>query len=117
MRTAVFVAIVLQLCGTALAATPIVLWHGMGDCCCNPMSMGYVKKMLETNIPGVYVHSLMLGENVVTDTEHGYFANMNDLVREACDKIKADKNLTDGYNIVGFSQGGLFAYVDLALFF
>ena len=23
--------------------TPIVLWHGMGDSCCNPISMGSIK--------------------------------------------------------------------------
>jgi len=22
--------------------TPVVLWHGMGDSCCNPLSMGWV---------------------------------------------------------------------------
>ena len=23
--------------------TPVVLWHGMGDSCCNPLSMGNLK--------------------------------------------------------------------------
>ena len=26
---------------------PIVLWHGMGDCCCNPLSMGAVVSYLQ----------------------------------------------------------------------
>lgn len=26
---------------------PIVLWHGMGDTCCNPLSIGYLKEHLE----------------------------------------------------------------------
>lgn len=91
-----------------LNPTPIVLWHGMGDSCCNPLSMGHVKKLLATEIPGVYVNSLMLGENVVADTEHGYLANMNDLVAKACAIIAADENLKHGYNGIGFSQGGLF---------
>jgi hypothetical protein len=26
---------------------PIVLWHGMGDTCCNPISIGGVKSALE----------------------------------------------------------------------
>ena len=43
--------------GTAAAASPIsvVLWHGMGDSCCLPMSMGWVKKTVEQRVPGVYV--------------------------------------------------------------
>uniref|UniRef100_A0A914DK61 Palmitoyl-protein thioesterase 1 n=1 Tax=Acrobeloides nanus TaxID=290746 RepID=A0A914DK61_9BILA len=80
----------------------------MGDSCCNPLSMGRVKKLLMTEIPNVYVHSLMLGDSFVTDTEHGFFANMNDLVAEACQKIESDENLKNGYNAIGFSQGGLF---------
>ena len=27
--------------------TPLVIWHGMGDCCCNPMSMGSIKSFVE----------------------------------------------------------------------
>uniref|UniRef100_H3CG59 Palmitoyl-protein thioesterase 1 n=1 Tax=Tetraodon nigroviridis TaxID=99883 RepID=H3CG59_TETNG len=44
---------------------PLVLWHGMGDSCCNPLSMGAVKKMMEEEIPGIYVLSLRIGRNVV----------------------------------------------------
>uniref|UniRef100_A0AC35TGK0 Palmitoyl-protein thioesterase 1 n=1 Tax=Rhabditophanes sp. KR3021 TaxID=114890 RepID=A0AC35TGK0_9BILA len=87
---------------------PIVLWHGMGDSCCNPLSMGSVKRLLEDTLKGVYVHSLELGDNVVSDTEHGFFANMNEIVDMACQKIKADAELQNGYNSIGFSQGGLF---------
>uniref|UniRef100_A0A915CYA9 Palmitoyl-protein thioesterase 1 n=1 Tax=Ditylenchus dipsaci TaxID=166011 RepID=A0A915CYA9_9BILA len=91
-----------------VSQTPIVIWHGMGDSCCNPMSMGYVKKLLKTHIPGVYVNSLMLGSNVIEDTEHGFFANMNELVDNACEQIQKDTNLQNGYHAMGFSQGGLF---------
>ena len=43
--------------------TPVLLWHGMGDTCCNPLSMGYIKKMIETNITGIYVRSIEIGNN------------------------------------------------------
>uniref|UniRef100_A0A0N5BBS9 Palmitoyl-protein thioesterase 1 n=1 Tax=Strongyloides papillosus TaxID=174720 RepID=A0A0N5BBS9_STREA len=89
-------------------STPVVMWHGMGDSCCNPLSMGRVKKLIQEHLPGTYVHSLMLGSNIFTDTEHGFLGNMNDLVEEACRKIKADSYLRNGYNGLGFSQGGLF---------
>lgn len=36
-----------------------------GDSCCNPLSMGAVKKMVEEEVPGVYVLSLMIGKNVI----------------------------------------------------
>ena len=25
--------------------TPVVLWHGMGDSCCNPLSMGNLEQL------------------------------------------------------------------------
>lgn len=58
----VFLHLKLTLGGEPL---PIVLWHGMGDSCCNPFSMGSVVKYFEESIPGVYVNSLMIGDNVI----------------------------------------------------
>jgi len=88
--------------------TPIVMWHGMGDSCCNPFSMGSVAKLFEKRIPGVHVHSLMIGDNVIQDTENGFFLNINSQIELACQRIKEDPKLKDGYHAVGFSQGGLF---------
>ncbi|XP_023341576.1 palmitoyl-protein thioesterase 1 isoform X2 [Eurytemora carolleeae] len=88
--------------------TPIVLWHGMGDSCCNPFSMGSVINLLQEKIPGVYVLSLMIGSNVIQDTENGFFMNINDQISEACSTIRNDSRLTGGFHAVGFSQGGLF---------
>jgi len=90
------------------SVVPIVLWHGMGDSCCNPFSMGSVKSLLEEKIPGVYVHSLMIGSNVVADTENGFFMGIEDQINLACDTIRNDTRLVDGFHGVGFSQGGLF---------
>ncbi|GMR58459.1 hypothetical protein PMAYCL1PPCAC_28654 [Pristionchus mayeri] len=87
---------------------PIVIWHGMGDSCCNPLSMGAIQKHLEEKIPGVHVHSLRLGDSFVSDTKKSFFANMNQLVALACNHINADPELSNGYNAIGFSQGGLF---------
>jgi len=88
--------------------TPIVLWHGMGDSCCNPFSMGSVSRYLQKKIPGAYVHSLMIGDNVIQDTENGFFLNINSQIDLACNRIRNDTSLKDGYHAVGFSQGGLF---------
>jgi len=88
--------------------TPVVLWHGMGDSCCNPLSMGWISKYMAKKVPGLHVHSLMIGDNVIQDTENGFFMNINTQISLACDRIQADPALSNGYNAVGFSQGGLF---------
>ena len=77
---------------------PIVLWHGMGDSCCNPLSMGAIKSLLEDQLSNVYVRSLMVGNNVIGDTTNGFFLNANYQVKEVCDKIAADPKLKSGYN-------------------
>ncbi|KAF8795514.1 palmitoyl-protein thioesterase 1-like [Argiope bruennichi] len=87
---------------------PIILWHGMGDSCCNPISIGGVQKFLEESIPNVYVHSLEIGKNELIDFENSYLMNVNEQVSIACTKIAADPALRNGYNAIGFSQGGQF---------
>ncbi|VDK74374.1 unnamed protein product [Litomosoides sigmodontis] len=88
--------------------TPVVLWHGMGDSCCNPLSLGRIEKLLRKHIPNVYVYSVMIGSNVAVDTEHGFFGNVNDQVAEVCQTIRKDEKLKNGYNAIGFSQGAQF---------
>ena len=58
MVPAVVIAIVLLLSASSEAVRPVVLWHGMGDTCCNPLSMGSIKKDIERAIPGIYVVSM-----------------------------------------------------------
>jgi len=87
---------------------PVVLWHGMGDSCCNPMSMGSMKRLIEKEIPGVYVLSLEIGKNVIEDTENGFFMNVNSQISMVCEQLAKDPKMKDGYNSVGFSQGGQF---------
>ncbi|CAH3109297.1 unnamed protein product [Pocillopora meandrina] len=87
---------------------PAIIWHGMGDSCCNPLSMGSIKTMLENKIPGIYVRSLMIGDSVIQDTENGFFMNVNDQVKQVCNKVANDPKLKNGYNALGFSQGGQF---------
>ncbi|RUS92111.1 hypothetical protein EGW08_000135 [Elysia chlorotica] len=88
---------------------PVVLWHGMGDSCCNPLSMGSIKRLVEQKVgDGVYVKSLMIGSNIVQDTENGFFMNANDQVANVCAQLKNDPKVQQGYNAMGFSQGGQF---------
>ncbi|XP_012673850.1 palmitoyl-protein thioesterase 1 [Clupea harengus] len=87
---------------------PLVLWHGMGDSCCNPLSMGSIKKMVEEDVPGIYVLSLMIGQSIIQDTENGFFKDVNEQVAFVCNQLAQDPKLKDGYNAMGFSQGGQF---------
>jgi len=103
----------LLLVSVAFAAPrPTVLWHGMGDNCCIPESMGKIKGAIENAIPGIYVLSLEIG-NIVEDELGGFIGNVNNQVDYVCQVVKADPNLQNGFNAVGFSQGGQFlrAYV------
>ena len=58
--------------------------------------MGYIKKIIEKTIPGVYVVSLEIGGSVVSDTENGFFMNVNEQVQMVCEKIKKDPKLQNG---------------------
>ncbi|CAG8512234.1 12620_t:CDS:1, partial [Acaulospora morrowiae] len=42
---------------------PVVLWHGMGDSCCNPDSMGKIQELINETLPGTYTYSIMLGKD------------------------------------------------------
>jgi palmitoyl-protein thioesterase len=46
--------------------TPLVIWHGMGDSCCNPLSMGRIKSLIEKNVSDIYVYPLKIGSSVET---------------------------------------------------
>ena len=64
--------------------------------------------MIETELAGVYVHSIMIGNNIIADMENGFFKDTNKQIDMACEMIAMDPELQDGYNALGFSQGGQF---------
>eukprot|EP00090_Calanus_glacialis_P001930 TRINITY_DN11436_c0_g1_i1.p1 TRINITY_DN11436_c0_g1~~TRINITY_DN11436_c0_g1_i1.p1 ORF type:complete len:310 (-),score=86.91 TRINITY_DN11436_c0_g1_i1:27-929(-) len=84
---------------------PVVLWHGMGD---SAAGMTGIESILKENIDGVYVHRIMIGGNIVIDTESGFFRDTNRQISEVCEMMANDPELQDGYNAIGFSQGGQF---------
>jgi hypothetical protein len=49
------------------------------------------------------------------DIENGFFLNANKQVEDVCKQLANDPELNDGYNALGFSQGGQFLYVDYML--
>ena len=70
--------------------------------------MTRIKNMIAANNGGQYVLSLMIGENGSEDASNGFRMPIWEQVEYACNIIKNDPELADGYNAVGFSQGSQF---------
>jgi len=80
----------------------------MGDTCCNPESMGYIKRIVEKTLPGIFVHSLEIGDSTEADQWNGFFLNVNTQIEMAWKQISKNSNLSNGFNAMGFSQGSQF---------
>ena len=52
--------------------------------------------MLEEELPGVYVHSLMIGNNILADTENGFFKDTNKQIDMVCEYVAQDPLLQVG---------------------
>jgi palmitoyl-protein thioesterase len=93
---------------SAQSPPPVVLWHGMGDTCCNPLSMGKIQKEIETALPGINVLSLQIGASESEDAENGFLMPIKEQIAIACAAIKNASYLSSGFNAIGFSQGAQF---------
>jgi len=56
------------------------------------------------NYPGIYVRAIDLGNHEKIDS---IFTPMDTQVKIFCEDLAADPELKDGFNIMGFSQGGV----------
>jgi palmitoyl-protein thioesterase len=90
------------------AYRPVVLWHGMGDTCCNPLSLGRIRKLIENELPGIYVYSIEVGNSEYEDKINGFLMNVNDQLSFVDNILSRDINLIGGFNAIGFSQGSQF---------
>ncbi|GLI68395.1 hypothetical protein VaNZ11_012781 [Volvox africanus] len=91
----------------SFGSLPVVLWHGMGDSCCAPHSIGAIAKLIEFQL-GVFVYSVNTGSSEYTDVLSSFWGDVNDQVAIVCAKLRNLTQLSGGYNAVGFSQGGQF---------
>lgn len=87
---------------------PLVMWHGMGDTCCFPFSMGALKKLVEKQVSGIYVQSIEIGNSISEDEMNGFFMGAEKQIDIVCKNLSANPKLQQGFNVIGFSQGGQF---------
>merc|ERR1719361_222083 len=85
------------------APTPVVLWHGMGD---SAAGMIGIANIIKDNIPDVYVYRIMIGGNLLVDTESGFFRDTNRQVREVCEISRATPSSPEVTTPSGSARAG-----------
>ncbi|KAL9178062.1 hypothetical protein ABFS82_01G100300 [Erythranthe guttata] len=83
------------------AQLPFILLHGVNSQCTNDRPTSYMKRL--TQWSGAKGSCLEIGNG----TWSSWFIPLDKQVEEACNKVKGMKELANGYNIVGISQGNL----------
>ncbi|KAE8268196.1 hypothetical protein A4X09_0g4142 [Tilletia walkeri] len=75
--------------------------------------MQQVKGLLEKLYPGIFVHLVHVADDVGSDQRAGLFGEVNEQVEKICEQLAGIDELKDGFDAIGFSQGGQFlrAYV------
>ncbi|KAJ2125102.1 hypothetical protein IW147_001233 [Coemansia sp. RSA 720] len=81
----------------------------MGDTCCDNQTMGAIGQIISDELPGAYVHSVRVGSTEGADRTAGFFGNVNTQIDSVCTDLLSISELRGGVNLMGFSQGGLFA--------
>jgi palmitoyl-protein thioesterase len=79
---------------------PVVLMHGVAQ---GNDAMAIVVDWLQESMPGVYVVNMEIGNGLVDSI----FMHMDDQIQTYCNNVRADPNLANGFNAIGFSQGTL----------
>jgi palmitoyl-protein thioesterase len=106
----------------------IVLIHGMGDTCCNPLSLGKIESLIESSNTeetntNKKVISIKFGRNSMSDFISGFIGDAFSLVKDfGCAQLrKAKEEMMMNHDdtienddkvetiLLGFSQGGVFA--------
>lgn len=92
----------LSTVGNTTKYRPVVLLHGLLG---TQEAMNSIEKWLKDDYPGIYVHNLALDTG--KDKWFSMFTPMHKQLDLVYQKISADPNLKDGFDMVGHSQGGL----------
>ena len=76
--------------------------------------MARLVERIKEALPGVFIHSIMIGRSPEDDRKRSLIDNMNRQIEEVCDQLSRVPELADGFHAIGLSQGGQFlrAYVE-----
>lgn len=88
---------------------PLVIWHGLGDTANSDGISGLVQDIKDM-FPGIYVHSVATpaGGSVDDERRAGFYGNASSQVDAMAATIQDIPELQEGFDGIGFSQGGLF---------
>lgn len=85
---------------------PIVLWHGLGDSYDSKDIVG-ISRVLSESL-NTFVYSIYLDKDSLNDRNSGFFGKVDDQIEYVFKELSDIPELKDGFNAIGFSQGGLF---------
>ncbi|ORX36909.1 palmitoyl-protein thioesterase [Kockovaella imperatae] len=88
---------------------PLVIWHGLGDTALSDGISEFIDD-IKTLYPGIYVHSVQVPEGGTPDEEKkaGFYGNATEQGESGCEQLANIPELSNGFDAMGFSQGGLF---------
>lgn len=88
---------------------PLVIWHGLGDTAHSDGIDEFIG-IVRTRYPGIYVHSIVAPLNSGPSEEQraGWWGKAERLAEDQCAELESIPELQNGYDAMGFSQGGLF---------
>ncbi|EIW70935.1 hypothetical protein TREMEDRAFT_29260 [Tremella mesenterica DSM 1558] len=88
---------------------PLVIWHGLGDTAFSEGISEFIQGIKET-YPGIYVYSVQIPQGGSEDDERkaGFYGNAENQAADGCIQLSSIPELQNGFDAMGFSQGGLF---------
>lgn len=86
---------------------PVVMWHGLGDQW-NSTGLHKVAEIFDSYYPGIDVYLISLDHDPLDDQQKSMFGDANLQLDQVCNDIMDIPDLAQGFDAIGFSQGGLF---------
>lgn len=93
---------------TSSSRLPVLLWHGMGDSY-DSASMQWVSDTLQKEHPDLEIYSIFIEQDSSKDKEASVIGDAMTQLENVCQQIQNIMyDPLQGFNALGFSQGGLF---------
>jgi len=92
---------------------PLVIWHGLGDSY-NSSGILEFQSAIEEMHPGIFIHSIYVDPDSKKDMQATFVGNVDEQVELVARQLKGIPLLSNGFDAIGFSQGGQFvrAYIE-----